>query len=1471
MKHKRWLSMLLALVMVLVLLPTMTIADGTDSVNYIDADGNTTSVSATTLTESTTDMNTGWYAVTGNITNNNRISVNGDVNLILCDGATLTAPKGISANGGNSLTIWGQVNGTGALTINIDDESDENLHYLAGIGGDGYTSSGTITINGGTVTAKGGTMAAGIGGGHEGDGTVVINGGTVTATGGDWGAGIGGGQRSRSKGGYGAVTITGGNVTAKGGVKAAGIGGGFDYDASYGSGSIIANASVTISGGVINAAGDGNYGGVGIGGSGATISLNWTSGTDSITSTSYRGTVTLNKGFTDGENSSLAGTVSDVSSLANKTLTPLYRTITYTHGAGSGTDYTEQVGQGSSVNMPACNFNAPAVGYKFCGWKVTVGEQTSVTAQPGDAVTVAENTVAEAQWTVAITCWADLQNAIDNAGDGETIILIQDINAEPNDVQIKVKSGKNVILDLNGNTLNRKRTSSDSNGHVIQVYSGGTLTIKDSSANNAGTITGGWATNGGGINNQGTLIIQGGTFAGNQATNGGAVFNYSELTITGGRFMNNQATYAGAIYNTLYNNTKATMTVEGGTFCGNMAVSGGAILNHGTMTVERGTFDQNVITGGGGAIWTDGTATITEASITNNTGAINGGAIANHGRTMLNDCLIQGNTASAAGGAIFTGNNGDENANAKVTVTGGIIMENSAPLGGGIYIDSDTVELYGAAVMENTASDKGGGVYVNGSRSISQGRLYTRDNAAIVRNTAGDGGGIYIAQGYEDLYLYTGLAELRDTLVSENTTTVHGGGGITNYGYLILNNCQIEDNTAVGKGGGIFTAYELTVTDSTIGDNTTDSDGGGIYVGTCASAESDVLITGGTISGNEAVHGGGICTCEADPEVENVIVTIKGTSSITDNTASEFGGGICNDAKLILKDSVTVTGNTSVGCGGGIWTASDLQMQDKIVVKDNTGSADDLYLKNSQCITLTGALDAASSIGLSFEVWDAVLTYRYATYNANTDPTSIFTAQEGYAIYLDESDHELHARHVLHLGANILSFPYDKDHLIDYYFTPEVNGTYLFYSVGDQDTYIFIHNGNQYLNDDNSGEGNNFRLTTPLSAGASYPATLSNYTSDAYVTVYVLNTNPHYTVTIADGIENGVVTSDVSRADAGQTVTLTVTQKEGYLIDTVSYNDGSDHEITPVKGTYRFIMPAGNVTVTATFKEDDTKPRFKGHQLVLSGQIGMYFYISIPEGMTDGTMSFTVGDRTVTADGTLQSDGRYKFTCYVNSVEMAEEITATYTYTADGESKTVTDTTSVKEYLEIIINNEQGLAEYTAAAPLAKSIYNYGYYAMQAVPGGSKHPAMPDTYTGEVTLITSLDDYAISATLDTDVITKASYSLDLESETAINFYLTTDSELSKDNVSVTAPSGTTFNYTVEKVGSRYRVQITGIGAHELGTVFTLRTGNTTISASAMTYVQQRLANANASEVTKNAAAALYAYYQEAINYRNSNN
>jgi hypothetical protein len=62
-----------------------------------------------------TTLTSGWYVVTGDIANDATIAVDGDVHLILADGASLTASKGIRVevenNVTNSLTIWAQSDG----------------------------------------------------------------------------------------------------------------------------------------------------------------------------------------------------------------------------------------------------------------------------------------------------------------------------------------------------------------------------------------------------------------------------------------------------------------------------------------------------------------------------------------------------------------------------------------------------------------------------------------------------------------------------------------------------------------------------------------------------------------------------------------------------------------------------------------------------------------------------------------------------------------------------------------------------------------------------------------------------------------------------------------------------------------------------------------------------------------------------------------------------------------------------------------------------------------------------------------------------------------------------------------------------------------------------------------------------------------------------------------------------------------
>lgn len=224
-------------------------------VPYLDEDGAPQSVpSATLVTESDTAWDDGWYVAQDSITIHSRVTVSGDVRLILADGCELTIDGGIQVAHPNSLTIYGQSEGSGRLTATAPAES--NIYHAA-IGGSTNVQiwevnyCGSVTINGGDVTATGGDASSGIGGGPVSGGKIVINGGTVTATGGNNAAGIGGGMQGNG----GSVTINGGEVTATGGNQAAGIG----------SGTMGGRIQIQINGGTVNATGGSQGAGIGDG------------------------------------------------------------------------------------------------------------------------------------------------------------------------------------------------------------------------------------------------------------------------------------------------------------------------------------------------------------------------------------------------------------------------------------------------------------------------------------------------------------------------------------------------------------------------------------------------------------------------------------------------------------------------------------------------------------------------------------------------------------------------------------------------------------------------------------------------------------------------------------------------------------------------------------------------------------------------------------------------------------------------------------------------------------------------------------------------------------------------------------------------------------------------------------------------------------------------------------------------------
>ena len=83
------------------------------NVPYLDAGGNPQTAASTddltgggAATLDDAGASGGWYSVSGNITYTGRITISGNVHIILTDGCLLEAQEGINVTGANSLTIY---------------------------------------------------------------------------------------------------------------------------------------------------------------------------------------------------------------------------------------------------------------------------------------------------------------------------------------------------------------------------------------------------------------------------------------------------------------------------------------------------------------------------------------------------------------------------------------------------------------------------------------------------------------------------------------------------------------------------------------------------------------------------------------------------------------------------------------------------------------------------------------------------------------------------------------------------------------------------------------------------------------------------------------------------------------------------------------------------------------------------------------------------------------------------------------------------------------------------------------------------------------------------------------------------------------------------------------------------------------------------------------------------------------------
>ena len=495
-----------------------------------------------------------------------------------------------------------------------------------------------------------------------------------------------------------------------------------------------------------------------------------------------------------------------------------------------------------------------------------------------------ENTVVQ----VGDKNYSTLQEAVNNANENETVKLLQDTQEN-----ITIPSDKNIVLDLNGKVIDGGTDTKDKNGKVVEnnkatILNNGTVTIKDSSAEQAGTIKrsdeniGGYYV----IDNQGTMTIESGKVYNNTANSNG-----SSLIRNGGNSSKtaNKLTIAGG-------------TIEQDNFIaiknddyGVLEITGGTIASEKESAVQNWT--EAKITGGTitGTIYT---LSYTECSKT----SIGGSAIVTgnvYARAYLSNGIVP--TVEITGGTHNIKTWKSIN-NGVISVSGGtfesIVPEKYIADGSGIIKDSNG--KYSVEKIDETKVAYVGGTYystlqeaVNNANENETIKLLqdTQENITIPsdKNIVLDLNGKVIDGGTDTkdkngkvvennkaTILNNGTVTIKDSSAEQAGTikrsdeNIGGYYVIDNQGTMTIESGKVYNNTANSNGSSLIrnggnsskTANKLTIAGGTIEQDNfiaiKNDDYGVLEItgGTIASEKESAVqnwteakITGGTITG----------------------------------------------------------------------------------------------------------------------------------------------------------------------------------------------------------------------------------------------------------------------------------------------------------------------------------------------------------------------------------------------------------------------------------------------------------------------------------------------------------------------------------------------------------------------------------------------------------------------------------------------
>ena len=338
-------------------------------------------------------------------------------------------------------------------------------------------------------------------------------------------------------------------------------------------------------------------------------------------------------------------------------------------------------------------------------------------------------------------------------------------------------------------------------------------------------------------------------------------------------------------------------------------------------TVQRGpAVNVDAVYGGGGVMMDSGaesaTLNITGGTISDNSvfhndtaigadthnarpGGVGGGVLMFNGANLnMTGGVIENNEAPHRGGGLDIRGSGIH------TLTAGRIYNNTVREGdgGGVhFMRATNLILGGNMVIEgNRAQDRGGGVFFIGGQAsggtvlLPNRRLEMQPGAQIIGNSAHDGGGVFLAAHNRNASAVT--PQLRRNLrmlggvIGYNEAAYRGGG--------VFLETLPPANTAGTvfapdiANGAVWSHTAFHMLDGAVTGNRAGRYGGGVFVqsideprGSTAEHHGHFNMTGGALTYNEAVYGGGAYVMRYGRMTAH-------NAAIRGNIAQEMGGGI---------------------------------------------------------------------------------------------------------------------------------------------------------------------------------------------------------------------------------------------------------------------------------------------------------------------------------------------------------------------------------------------------------------------------------------------------------------------------------------------------------------------------------------------------------------------------------------------------